>query len=56
MQPRQSFTKYANWPESTLFTKMSSNDPEMKNFLYISKGINGKFSFWWVSDDFLKGS
>ena len=50
MQQRQSFTKYANWPESTLFTKMSSNNPEIENFLYISKRVNGKFSILGLSD------
>ena len=50
MQQRQSFTKYATWPESTLFIKISSNIPEIENFLYISKKVNGKFSILGLSD------
>ena len=37
-------------------SKKWSDNPEMKNFLYISKKINGKFSIWGSSDHFLKGS
>ena len=42
MQQRQSFTKYANWPDSTLFTKMSSNPPEIENLLLIHLPIYKK--------------
>ena len=56
MQQRQSFTKYANWPESTLFTKISSNVPEIENVLYISKWISQEFSISELSDHFLEGS
>ena len=42
MQQRQSFTKYANWPDSTLFTKMSSNPPEIENLPLIHLPIYKK--------------
>ena len=32
---------------------MSSNELEKENFLYISKGINGKFSILGLSEDIL---
>ena len=50
------FTKYATWPKSTLLSKISDLDPETKIFLYISKGINGKFSILGQLDHFLEGS
>ena len=34
----------------------SDSDPEMENFLYIGKCINGKFSISELSDHFLEGS
>ena len=37
-------------------SKKWSDNPETKNFLYISKSINGKFSILRLSDHFLKGS
>ena len=37
----------------TLLVKIFETDPEMKNFLYIGKGINGKFSILGLSDHFL---
>ena len=51
-----SFTTKPIWPKSTLFTKMSSEWPEIKNLLYIGKWINGKFSILGLLEHFLKGS
>ena len=39
----RTFTKYATGPKSTLFTKSLFVCPEIENFLYIRKWINGKF-------------
>ena len=45
---KESLTKKIFWDLGFLVSDPSkkwSDNPEMKNFLYISKGINGKFSF-----------
>ena len=54
-----SLTKKIFWDFSFLVSdpfKKWTDNPEMKNFLYISKKINGKFSILRLSDHFLEGS
>ena len=51
-QPRPFLDLLRKWKSLTYRSK----DPETKNFLYIGKDINGKFSISGLGKRFLKGS
>ena len=52
----RTFTLWARGPKSTLLIKIFDLDPEKFFFLYIGKGINGKYSILGSLDHFLEGS